>query len=308
MQRADARHAGMPLDRLFALYLLLSGAALLFPHHEPRWVFLFAVHIAAAALLWPAFRLDVPAVGADVRRRLRGALDWLPLLLIPVLYTELAPLNRAVYDGRYFDDLIIRVEQALFGGMPSSDWAASLPHLWISEPLHAAYLSYYFIIFVPPLVLFLRGRREAFREGAFALMLAFFVHYLFFIYFPVQGPRYLFPAPGGELANGVIYQLTHRALEAGSAQGAAFPSSHVGVSIAQTLIMWRLLPRLAPVLMVLTVALAAGAVYGGFHYLTDAIAGMLLGMIAVLAARPLYRRLGGITATRAQAARGEAHA
>lgn len=288
-----ARVLGLPLDRLFALYLFAAVAALAFSHRPSMWPVLLALHAAAILLVWP-----LPIVGnalahssARVQHTVRAIADWGPLLLIPVLYKELAILNRAVHDGAYFDDTIIAWEQAIFAGQPSRDWAAALPELWLSEPLHAAYLSYYFIIFVPPLLLYLRGRTAEFRTGVFALMLAFFTHYLFFIYFPVQGPRYLFPPPGGELANGFFYQVAHRALEIGSAQGAAFPSSHVGVSVAQTLIVWRFLPRLTPVIALFTLGLALGAIYGGFHYATDAIAGLLLGTLAFLAAPHLARRL-----------------
>src|SRR5690606_11062348 len=159
--------------------------------------------------------------------------DWYPLLLIPLLYGELEPLNRAVWGGEYFDDLIIHWEEILFGGQPSHILARALPALARSETLHAAYLSYYLIIFGPPLALYLAGRREAFRQVVFTIMLVFFLHYLFFIYFPVQGPRYIFPAPDGVVATGFFYKLTHQILEAGSSQGAAFPSSHVGVAFAQ---------------------------------------------------------------------------
>jgi membrane-associated phospholipid phosphatase len=246
-------------------------------------------------LAWPLpiVRKTLDRARPRVRRITRHILDWSPLLLVPLLYKELAVLNTAVHGGAYFDDMIIGWEQALFGGQPSRDWAAAAPLLAISEPLHAAYLSYYFIIFVPPLVLFLRGRTAEFRAGVFALMLAFFTHYLFFIYFPVQGPRYLFPPPGGELAGGYFYQLAHRVLEVGSAQGAAFPSSHVGVSVAQTLVVWRYLPRLTPVFALLTLGLALGAIYGGFHYATDAVAGVMLGCVAFAAAPGLARALGG---------------
>jgi membrane-associated phospholipid phosphatase len=125
----------------------------------------------------------------------------------------------------------------------------------------------------------------------FALMLGFFVHYLCFIYFPVQGPRYLFPPPGGEAAGGFFQALAHRVLEAGSAQGAAFPSSHVGVSVVQTLVAARFLPRLAPLLALLTLGLALGAVYGGFHYAIDAVVGALLGVAVFVIAAPLQRRM-----------------
>jgi membrane-associated phospholipid phosphatase len=289
------RVLGLPLDRLFALYMTVAAAALLFPHRPGYWPLLLGVHLLVPALGWPAPAVGraAAAAGPRARRLLRASADWSPLLLIPALYTELAVLNTAVHGGRYFDELVISWEQALFGGQPSSDWAAAAPSLWLSEPLHAAYLSYYLIIFVPPLLLYLRGRTTAFRATAFALMLSFFAHYLFFIFFPVQGPRYLVPAPAGELAAGFFYNATHTVLQAGSSQGAAFPSSHVGVSVTQTLLVLRYLPRLAPAIALLTVGLAAGAIYGGFHYAIDAVAGLVLGVAAFLAARPLADLLAG---------------
>ena len=286
---------GKPIDRLLAIYLVVAAFALAWPHRPGSWPILLALHGAALLLAWPpaAFARAADRAAAFAPRLTRFLLHWYPVLLIPALYTELAPLNRAIFDGFYFDDLIQRWELALFGGQPSRDLAAAAPHLWLSELLHAGYLSYYFVIYVPLFILFFGSRSDAFPKAAFTLMLAFFLHYLFFIYFPVQGPRYIFPAPGGALADGPLYQLTHRLLEAGSSQGAAFPSSHVGVSVAQTLTMLRFHRRLTPLLGVLTVLLAVGAVYGGFHYAIDAACGLLLGTVAVLVAPAAYRALGG---------------
>jgi membrane-associated phospholipid phosphatase len=289
---AGTRTLGLPLDRLFALYMAVAAGALLFPGRPSAWPLLLAVHALVILAFWPMPAVDgaLQRAAPGLRRAVRAAADWAPLLLVPVLYSELAVLNRAVHGGRYFDDLVIGWEQAVFGGQPSRDWAAAQPELWLSEPLHLAYLSYYFIIFVPPLLLFLRGRRDAFRFGVLALMLSFFLHYLFFIYFPVQGPRYLFDPHGGILADGVFYRMAHAVLEAGSSQGAAFPSSHVGVSVTQTLVVLRFMPRMAPLLAVLTLGLALGAVYGGFHYAIDAVAGLALGA-AAYALAGLLRRL-----------------
>src|SRR5690606_37794492 len=105
------------------------------------------------------------------------------------------------------------------------------------------------------------------------------------------GPRYLFPAPLGGIEGGVFYQLAHRVLETGSAQGSAFPSSHVGVSVAQTLCVARFMPRLAWPVGALTLGLAVGAVYGGFHYAIDAVIGAALGALVVLLAPRVQRLL-----------------
>ena len=286
------------LDRLFAAYLLLSGAALLFPHRPAEWFLIGAVHIIGALFLTRTPPFDALRTRAhSMAPRLTTLLhDWYVLLLIPALYTELAVLNRSVWDGRYFDETIIRLEELFFGGQPSQSMAAAAPELWLSEPLHFAYLSYYLIIFGPPLLLYMRSRTKEFRATTFTLMLTFFAHYLFFVYFPVQGPRYLFPAPLGGIENGYFYQLAHRLLEAGSAQGSAFPSSHVGVSVAQTLCVARFMPRLAIPVGLLTIGLAFGAIYGGFHYAIDAIVGAALGALVVLIAPRLQRTLEGAQA------------
>lgn len=229
--------------------------------------------------------------------------DWYPLLLIPVLYAELPLLNRSVFDGRYFDAIVQGWELAIFGTQPSRALAASLPFPLLSEVLHLGYLSYYLIVFGPPLLLVLRGRRGAFRGAVLALMLTFVVHYMFFIWFPVQGPRYLFRPPGGALADGPVYRLTHTLLEAGSSRGAAFPSSHVGVAVAQCIVAWRYLRRWFPVVVVLSAALAVGAVYGGFHYAVDAFGGAILGGACTGAALRYQERTEEDTARSAERAR-----
>ena len=289
---SDAASQRRPYHRLFAIYLLVTAPALLFPNHRDGWITLLLVHLLAAAVLLrvPPFDRALDAIAARFPRLSSLVADWYLLALIPALYTELAALNLAVWNGVYFDEIILRWESALFG-QPSRDLAVRFNILPLSELLHAAYISYYLIIYVPPVVLYARGIKEAHRTIVFGLMLTFFVHYLFFVYFPVQGPRYLFPAPTGEIANGSIYQLTHKLLEAGSAQGAAFPSSHVGVSVAQTVLCWKFLPRLAPIVTVVTILLALGAIYGGFHYATDALIGGLLGLAAIFAAPKLRQEL-----------------
>lgn len=273
--------AYLPVDRLVGGYLLVTATALAFPNRPANWPVVLLLHLAGALLMLyaPARRVLHPLArlwpaGARFVR------EAYPLLLLPALYAAIAGLNRAVYGGHYFDEVILRWEQYLFGGQPSQTWATHAPWLGLSEFLHGAYLSYYFIILVPPLVLYFQRRTHEFRVTVFSLLLVAAAHYLFFIFFPVQGPRYLFAAPSaGAMASGPLYQLTHKLLAAGSSQGAAFPSSHVGISVGQSVSTARFLPRWAPYITLLTLALAAATVYGGFHYLTDAVVGGVLGFV-----------------------------
>lgn len=272
---------------------MVSGAALLFPGRPASWPLLAVLHATFAFLGFGGWRVRaaVSAIASKAPRMAAVIADWYPLVLVPLLYLELALLNRAVWGGHYFDDVVLAWEESIFGGQPSRSLAVTAPYLLLSEILHGAYLSYYLIIYGPPLWLWFHGRFDDFRAGVFALMLAFFAHYVFFIFLPVQGPRYLFPTPGGPIARGLFYSIAHGVLEAGSSRGAAFPSSHVGVAMAQTIIAIKLLPRFAPVLGLMTVMLAVGAVYGGFHYATDAVAGALLGSVIAIAGLRLHDRL-----------------
>ncbi|HEX6559324.1 MAG TPA: hypothetical protein VF021_07670, partial [Longimicrobiales bacterium] len=137
----------LAIRRLFALYLAIAGMALLFPHRPASWAALLALHAAGITLLLR------PASLAPLARRFPGASrilgDWYMLLLIPALYTELATLNLAVFNGRYFDPIIQGWEQQIFGQQPSRDMWRAFPYLPLSEYLHFAYLSYYLIIYGP---------------------------------------------------------------------------------------------------------------------------------------------------------------
>jgi membrane-associated phospholipid phosphatase len=274
-------------------YAIASGAVLLLQGRPATWPLLAVFHVLLAwmALGWRG------AAGLRARienewPRATGILrEWYPLLLLPFLYGELDALNIAVHGGRMFDGLVQVWEEMVFGGHPSRDWARAVPNLLLSEVLHASYLSYYLLLYAPALTIWLRCTRRDFRVTVFTIMLAFVAHYFFFIFFPVEGPRYRFDAPMGGIEQGTFYGLAHRLLEAGSSRGAAFPSSHVGASAAVTIAAMRTIPRAAPLIGLLTAGVALGAVYGGFHYAVDALAGGILGVGMALLAPALHRRL-----------------
>lgn len=291
LSEATMRHA---IRRLFAAYLFISGIALAFPYRPAAWLPLAILHLAGIITLLQIGPYPILLAWLTGRwpRVMRVMGDWYGLALIPALYAELAVLNVAVFNGRYFDSLVLGWEQVLFGGQPSRDLAQTLPFLPLSELLHFSYISYYLIIYGPPIYLYLRGRRAAHQQLVFTLLLTFFAHYIFFIYFPVQGPRYVFPAPGGDISRGFFYNLAHRILEVGSSQGAAFPSSHVGVSFAQAALAFSLLPRGAPVVLLFSTGLAVGAVYGGFHYAIDVLCGLAFGLLLFALAPRVARWLG----------------
>jgi len=101
-----------------------------------------------------------------------------------------------------------------------------------------------------------------------------------FTVFPVAGPRYLWGAPPG-VPHGPARTFATWLLELGSARGTAFPSSHAAVAAAQSMMALRVQRPVGLVASVATLLLSVGAVYGGFHYAIDVLAGLTLGVVVV---------------------------
>jgi len=269
------------------------------------WTAAYVVYATLAFLVrWPR---DVPAplgnyLGHAVlfavtlgmpRLRARGLTvltEFYPVFIITFLYNEIGKLHHAV--GISHDALLQRLEQQFFGGQPSCDWIRAQPWPALSWVMHSAYLGYYLIVALVPLSLWFSKRRQAARETVLLMLVTMYACYTVFLYFPVAGPRYLFPLAHNAATAIAPAVLTQRILNTGAAWGTAFPSAHVAAVFAIALSAlwgWR---RLGLALTPIAVLVALGTVYGQFHYALDAIAGVILS-VGILALRPLLVR--GIT-------------
>jgi membrane-associated phospholipid phosphatase len=242
-------------------------------------------------LPWPGLLVIAHALlfalvllAAELRRRRPGAFlaDFYAVIVVTALYTEVGILNAT--QGVSHDLQVQSWEQALLGSQPSLDWIRAQPWPFMSAVLHLAYMSYYVIVPGAPLGLWLSGRREAGRETLLRIMATFYVCYTIFLLFPVAGPRYLFPGAENAATAVAPARWVHSILQSGSAWGTAFPSSHVAVSLVAALSALLAWPTLGMPLLVLTVLLACGTVYGQFHYAVDALAGAVVG-VAMLVVR-----------------------
>ena len=259
-----------PVDRWTIAYSLVVAAVVVWRLPRERLPVFLAVHVLLITL---------PLVMPRARRN--GAMgrflgDWYPLLLLPALYTEVGLVNLG--DGRAFDRVVLGWEQALFGFQPAREWIRANPSVWLSWLLHVGYLAYYPITLAAPLALWLAGQRQAMLRALTTIMATFYLCYVVFLLFPVVGPRHVFPAADNAATQTAIAQLTAQFLERGAAWGAAFPSSHVAVSVAATVAAFREWRALGLLLVLPTVLLTLGSVYGQFHYAVDAIAGLGVGL------------------------------
>ena len=265
---------------LLVVYLAATGVLLLIGHSRVslRGIALhMTLLLAVAAATWLA----------GVPRWLRL---WTPILTLLVLYAELPLLIRAAGHARLFDAVVMQWERAMFGGQPALAWAARWPSRIASELLHATYLCYYGIVVSVPAGLYFSRRQDEFAEAVFVLMLTFVACFVCYLLFPVAGPRYLWASPASADA-GPIRLAAVWLLEAGSSRGTAFPSSHVAVAVTQSILAVRYFGKAGFTVAALSLGLALGAVYGGFHYAVDVVVGAAFGATTTAAGLLVARRL-----------------
>jgi len=316
-----ARASSAPLALgLLAAWLLVAVAPL------ARAVWASRADAAGTALAGLHLLCLVAALAACTTRGARpfGRRDalaaWLPLAAVPLCYAELPRVAagltvRPDLPAPLHDAAVVAWERALFAALPGASpvlaLSAWLPARAASELFHLGYLAYYPLIYVPPAWLWwcavrrtragdapaARAARAAFDGSTGAVLLAFVACYVVFACWPVAGPWYSWPAPA-TVPDGPVRGVVLGILHAGSSRGTAFPSSHVAVSVAQSLALCAAAarataPRLAPPAALATLLLATGAVYGGFHWGVDVLAGAAVGVAAAALAVPAARRPGG---------------
>lgn len=190
------------------------------------------------------------------------------------------------------------IDQWLFGYQPAVEFAKAWSSVWWSEAFNLGYFSYYLMIaaaFFLPLV----WKKELFPNTAFVLMTTFFFYYLVYLFLPVVGPQYYFPAIGERMVeaghfphlgdyfryhselhanagpDGVFRSLIEAMQQNGERPTAAFPSSHVGMSTVIMLLLWRIRRSVVFFLLPFYVLLCGATVYIEAHYFIDVVGGFV---------------------------------
>ena len=291
----QSRLALRSVDRLLLAYvgfvtvvILVRGSVV-----ASGTVWLLVMHALFATLL---FLCVGPGRERPVARLVH---DFYPLIMLLPFYGAFGVLNAQVgWDRVLANDRVVQAwEAALFGGQVSYEWIRRSPSVFWSGLLHLAYFAYYVVVVLAPILLGLRGQRDGARHVMYTTMVAFVMCYVWFVLFPVAGPNYTFPHPTGPVREVWSARLVYHTLAQGSSFGAAFPSSHVGATVAATLAalsQWRALGWTCAVLSAL---LAVGTVYCQMHYAVDASAGLLVGVLAWaivrLSSRPVPQTVAG---------------
>ena len=282
-----------PVDKLLAGYLAFATAVVLArnPFQHPDSVWFLGMHALFGVLLFLFTRLGA-------KDRLGQVIhDVYPLLMIMPLYSEIGLFNDQLGTAIVLanDSLVQGIEANIFGGQISYTWVRTYPSVFWSGLLHLAYLGYYPIIIVSPLLLVIKGERARARAVLLSTMVAFVVCYVWFVLYPVGGPNWVFDHPTGPVRDVWSARLVYNILEGGSAYGTAFPSSHVAATSATTFALLRVWRPAGLVVVIPCTLLIVATVYCQMHYAVDAAAGIMVGLPASM----LAAKWGGSTVSSA---------
>ena len=194
-----------------------------------------------------------------------------------------------VWSGHAVQDVrIVALDLGVFGVHLHERFVELFPAPALGEVMQAIYLSYYFLVLGPPLLLALRRKPLICERYTLALMTTYLVCFTVYLLYPVLGPRAAAAAVAVTPGDGGVAAWSEALRQLGDSPGTAFPSSHCAGSLAAALAAGRYVARPWALLLIAWAGLiAVSTIVTGNHYAIDAACGLAVavGVHLVLARR-----------------------
>jgi membrane-associated phospholipid phosphatase len=280
-------------DRIyFAVHATLTLLVFMRRERVAHWPVYVAWNLAAMVAIWLLARKQRDGVGWEF------AHDWLPAaVFFTSVFEEVSFLSLALVP-HWQSWRIIAFESALFGTSPVFWLRQNVPR-WALELLEFGYFAFYPMYPIVGLTFWVRRDRPEYR-GVFrrmtdALAVGYVICYATYLLWPTQSPRHALGIAPPE-AHGLFRRLVGLIQGNAGVHGNAFPSGHIMLAFVVLVFVWRYPPfeptqaktglgwgTLAPWLpLLINLLMCLGAVYDGYHYASDAVAGAALGFIVGL--------------------------
>ena len=212
----------------------------------------------------------------------------LPLIASIYLYKESGRMVHIFYPG-WYDNLIMNFEMNFFG---------VLPNFWLERffsPVTTEILMFAYFIYLPMIpflciYFYFKVNPQALDQFLLPLILAYSICFLGFFIFPAASPRFVLD--GGRELQGFVFRKIMLYIEGnGQFQGGSFPSAHCAAGTVMIFLSYRFDKKLFAFVCPIILLFFLATVYGRYHYFSDVIAGILIGLASVyLSARVSKRR------------------
>ena len=237
---------------------------------------------------------------ADARGRIRRGtvLHFARMFYVQVFYgfyfMRVIRLSQLVWGGASLDPYFYDLEELIFGTQLAVLLPERFGHLRVlNEVMYFVYFAFYPLLCLPGWILFLQKRYRKAERALFTITAAFGFLYVWYTFFPVQGPKYFIDALRARWysdLDGYVFAWIMRSIFArANLAGAAVPSSHVAISTISTILFGRYLRRALPFVIPIVCVLYVSTTYLYAHYAVDVLFGIMAVPLLLWWSRWLYR-------------------
>jgi len=256
------------VDRLYLCYLAAVAALAAWSSHSTVSISLAHGLIALLIMLL--------ATNAHRSAAIRFLHDWYPLAMFIFSFEEMARFS-LVLVPHWQDVRLIAFEKRVFSTSPNF-WGQRWGSRLLSEIMDLGYFSYYPLFPVVAGCLYARRDKRPFHQLVLAAVWMYVISFCVYLAFPLEGPRRALPGFHAPPPGWIFSRLVHAIQSGAGVHGNALPSSHVALALLCALFAQRWLPRLAPFVWLSLCVICFGAVYDGYHYLSDILAGLVVAL------------------------------
>ena len=308
LKREEVQIKFLAVEKLNLLYNMFTTVLIIIFFNrlnDPREMLMGRFVIAAATFVVIYMYTKYPSKATRLVRIVSQ------MSLLSYWYPDTFEFNRIFPN---LDHLFASMEYGLFGCQPAILFDQVCSGLWWREAFNMGYWLYYPMIAAVSFFYFFCRPKDV-ECCTFVIMASFFLYYIIYIFLPVAGPQFYFPVIGEDVAAAGVYpeignyfnmnpeitiaqegkgalftELVGAAQSSGERPTAAFPSSHIGVSVVLLMLAFKARKLLAAILFPIFVLLCCATVYIKAHYLVDALAGLLSGVALYYLTTWLYKR------------------
>ena len=306
LQREERRYKLLAVEKLNILYNLLTTIFIIVLFNslnDPQKMLTdrFFILLLTFVPIYIYTRYPSPATRF---LRIAGQLS-----LLSYWYPDTFEFNRIFTN---LDHIFAGLDLSLFGCQPALMFEQVFSSFWVREAFNLGYFAYYPMIASIVFFYFFARNKEV-ERCTFILVGSFYIFYIIYMFLPVAGPQFYFPVidpalvaggPYPEIGNyfnlhpeisiaqsgkgGLFTHLVGMAQASGERPTAAFPSSHIGISTVIIILAWRAKKWLFLSLLPFYVLLCCATVYIKAHYLVDAFAGVVTGVLFYLLTAKIF--------------------
>ena len=265
------------IDKVFLFYTIFCIIWIIFGHKyiDGYVLLLFIYMLVFSFILLLAFLFHYTK--SPVIEFIR---EWYSIILIGLLYPATTKLDKVLFH-EYLDPIFQYYDHLIFGYQPAIIWGTYYNTFLIQEFFHLSYSLFYFVLFGIPIYIYLNKEKSEFIRTIYNIVFVFIGCYFVYIFFPVIGGRAI---PEAELLtqtyrHGLFTHIMAFFYNNTTHWGGAFPSSHVAVSFAISLLSFRYFKKFALLLLINSMCMALSTVFCHYHYFVDILAGYVYGFI-----------------------------